>query len=152
MRRAFFTNWSGWEDGMAGFTKIHGGLRKPRSGPNPGFRDATGTFELRAGDRCFRVEEDDDGMPALFEAAYLGKGQGTCHFRHPVTGEHWRESGMHWHGKPRDAFQAYIHALVSMLNAPETWLRISDCSREDQFRRLVRACAQLDALERHAPV
>jgi hypothetical protein len=57
---------------------------------------------------------------------------------------------MHWYGRPRDAFRAYIDAHVSMLNAPACWLRIAECSREDLLRRLVRACAMLDSLENQA--
>ena len=133
---------------MGEFIRVHAANRSNGQSRKPHRAVAPTAPQLRAGDRCYRVEDDDDGMPALFEAAYLGKGQGAYYFRHPFNGEHWSESGMHWYGRPQDALRAYINALVSMLNAPETWLRISDCSREDLFRRMVRACAQLDALDR----
>jgi hypothetical protein len=138
---------------MGGFTKVHGGLRKPRTRPSPGCQDAAGATELRDGDRCYRVDEDDDGTPALFAAAFMCKRRGACYFADPVTGECWQEAGMHWYGQARDAYRAYIDAHVSMLNAPETWVRVSECSREELFRRLVGACAQLDALEKqpHPP-
>jgi hypothetical protein len=99
----------------------------------------------------WRVDEDEDGRVALWEAILVERKGSWRYFRHPKTGEAWKERGTHWHPSAEAALRTYVlqnhppgtdeGRLLDVLFG-----RDPKAAEEGRWRRLVQVCVLLAKL------